>query len=881
MATDNKTKLLHDAEKYVLQGKIPQAIAEYLKIIKTDPDDVLTLNTIGDLFLRQGKVSEANSYFSRVAENYARNNFFLKSIAVYKKILNADPNNLEINLTLASLYLKQGQNVEARNLYQRVAELCAKEGKTRESRDAYEKVVEIDPQNYSVQLKLAEIHLAEGSKDKAQANFAGAARAQVKAGDLNAALASFRRAIQLSPLDVEVMRGFLEASIQLGEVIPALEQLRKSLAIAPDNPTLHGMLGQACLANKDAEGALAAFQFVISQDDSRYQDFIPVSKAFLEAGDYDMAAACLDPIIPTLITRRETEKAVEAYTLILSSNQTHILTLTKLAAIYSATNDQNRQLDVLDRIAGCYLSLQSPREAIEYLDKYLTLSPASEKHLKLHRQAFAEAYPDSPYVPPAATREPSRQGLSAGVAIESHLELGGEGESSNPGVVEVDLLLNYGMREKAMSMLQSLVNQDPTDKDVHLRMLNIYREDQNSSKAADECLILAALHRRAENEEAAAKYMAEARKLDPDSVPTQFDLAAFARKRGLPAEFAEPAQKAAGQNIEVDLSGDLSEMFFKESGEAEPAVENEPHGTPEVVPAAAEFMHEIPPMKAPSESVQEQLQEVDFYIRLGFLDEAKTKLDEIARNYPNNPELPLRYRQLSEEGKAHATVSAAPAPVPAQTGSGADASSELDLDGAIDRSVERKPSAPPPAAQAQSQAGRMAEGIKRPPGAETEGGEEGPVNTMFADLLDEVNTISDQEIAREEFDTHFSLGIAYREMELTEDAIKEFQSAFKALNPAKHPKEVIQCCGMLSTCFLEKGMPRSAIRWCQTGLSISGISAHENLALRYDMGVAHSSLGDFGRALECFEQIYAVDPSYRDVTQKIDSLKGSSDQHAS
>jgi pilus assembly protein FimV len=90
VAADSKAKLLQDAEKYVLQGRLQQAIGEYLKVIKSDPKDVLILNTIGDLYLRQKNSHEANKYFSQVAETYVQNNFFLKAIAVYKKILNAD-----------------------------------------------------------------------------------------------------------------------------------------------------------------------------------------------------------------------------------------------------------------------------------------------------------------------------------------------------------------------------------------------------------------------------------------------------------------------------------------------------------------------------------------------------------------------------------------------------------------------------------------------------------------------------------------------------------------------------------------------------------------------------------------------------------------------
>jgi len=85
---------------------------------------------------------------------------------------------------------------------------------------------------------------------------------------------------------------------------------------------------------------------------------------------------------------------------------------------------------------------------------------------------------------------------------------------------------------------------------------------------------------------------------------------------------------------------------------------------------------------------------------------------------------------------------------------------------------------------------------------------------------------------------------------------------------------------MLSTCFLQKGMARSAIRWCRTGLSVKEISSHEAMALRYDMGTAHTRAGDTDQALECFGAIFGIDPSYRDVAQRIDELKSGLARHA-
>jgi hypothetical protein len=75
-------------------------------------------------------------------------------------------------------------------------------------------------------------------------------------------------------------------------------------------------------------------------------------------------------------------------------------------------------------------------------------------------------------------------------------------------------------------------------------------------------------------------------------------------------------------------------------------------------------------------------------------------------------------------------------------------------------------------------------------------------------------------------------------------------------------------------------MPSSVLRWCQKGLSIADISSHEAMALRYDMGIAHSMSGSNERALECFEWIFHLDSGYRNVAQRIDELKSGLNKHA-
>src|SRR5438270_11062466 len=113
----NKVKVLAQAEKFVQQGKLANAIAEYEKVIKEDPKDLTVLNTVGDLYLRMGSNDQATHYFKRVGDQYAQNGFTLKAIAIYKKLTKTTPYTAENTTKLAELYAKKRLFTESRSHY--------------------------------------------------------------------------------------------------------------------------------------------------------------------------------------------------------------------------------------------------------------------------------------------------------------------------------------------------------------------------------------------------------------------------------------------------------------------------------------------------------------------------------------------------------------------------------------------------------------------------------------------------------------------------------------------------------------------------------------------------------------------------------------------
>jgi hypothetical protein len=118
-------------------------------------------------------------------------------------------------------------------------------------------------------------------------------------------------------------------------------------------------------------------------------------------------------------------------------------------------------------------------------------------------------------------------------------------------------------------------------------------------------------------------------------------------------------------------------------------------------------------------------------------------------------------------------------------------------------------------------------------------------------------------------ETHYNLGVAFREMNLLDEAIGEFQKVVKGAGKRPHPPNYLQACTLLATCFMDKGMAPLAVKWYCRALETPELDEDALLALQYDLGVAYEQAGDLPRALEKFTEVYGRNIDFRDVAEKI------------
>jgi tetratricopeptide (TPR) repeat protein len=244
MAVD-KNKIIAEATKLVQKGALDKAIATYQKILAEDPKDVRILLKVGELYQKRGEDKQAAEAFKKVAETYAEQGFFLKSVAVYKQIVKLDPEDVRVNERLAGLYQQLGLMSDAMSQYQLMAAACERAGDAARLTDVLRKMVELDPENIASSVKLGELCARSGQAGPALEHFRRAADHLKKHNRADEYLKIAERIAVLAPDDLALTRELANIYLAKGDTKRALAKLQLCFKADPKDVTTLNLLAQA------------------------------------------------------------------------------------------------------------------------------------------------------------------------------------------------------------------------------------------------------------------------------------------------------------------------------------------------------------------------------------------------------------------------------------------------------------------------------------------------------------------------------------------------------------------------------------------------------------------------------------------------------------
>jgi tetratricopeptide (TPR) repeat protein len=251
-----------------------------------------------------------------------------------------------------------------------------------------------------------------------------------------------------------------------------------------------------------------------------------------------------------------------------------------------------------------------------------------------------------------------------------------------------------------------------------------------------------------------------------------------------------------------------------------------------------------------------ELESVDFYIAQGYIDIAIDTLDLLQQQCGDHPEIDARRSRIQRLQSGEVDETPSPATIE---------------DGAItfDANFEVPLVSETPVPEVV---------ITVPATADPHGGSSAAlgIDAGLAEIFEEYRASSEadgQAAADGDYETHFNLGLAYKEMDLFEDALEEFQIAASLAAPGDGSARYLQCCNLLGHCFMQTGVPEVAVKWLTKGLNVPNISDDERIALMYELGAAYEQAGDLDHALESFTEVYGANVSYRNVNERLKMLK--------
>jgi len=873
-----REQILQSAEKLLSRGKLDQALKEYLRVLEDNPKDISTLNKVGDLYVRMNRQQDSIPYFSRIADHYAKDGFFLKAIAIYKKINKIDPAQLEVYDKLAELYHKQGLVQDSRSQYQVLADHYQKNNKIKDAIAVYKKMATIDATDLRIQARLADLYRAANQKDEAVMQYGLIGSMLLKRGAHDEAAQVFQKALELSPADVETQKNLVRSLLAQKNTDAAMAVLRaaprtaESLALFAEAQL---EMGQRAEAVRTAEQALA-----LDADAEAPRLFL--SRLRLQEQAFDKAAAVLAPLVEKAAGRREFTRAADYLEPVLTADPHNAAALETLAKVQEAEGNRTALAKTHTTLGEVAEKRADPASAAAHYRRALEADPsfaaAAQRLQQVGPPTEAPVPPSAPASPAAA--EPEYQELvidledSAAVhapqpkvpsiefekeevaspppapapapakvepAAATHGAAGtaGVGVGVPPGapgigvtagtagtagvddqqletlIVEAEVFAKYGLTDKAIERLISLTRKRPDLLKARERLVELLAENRNP-----------ALSREAES--LAAAYNESARPADARRILGLAGLAASAAAAEVwieaPPESAPhpPAVVApAGMDVEFE-EFDLGPA----SAPPPPVTEQAPPMLPEDSieftevggPAPAFEKLTTPEPQAPAEK------EFVSFEQLGNLleDEMQKAGESAVPSVPDSPEVPavLEENLFTDEQKFF------------------NLAEELEKE--------------------------LSEEIL-PDDAAALSGPQGEVS--LEEIFREFKKGVEQQLSAEDYETHYNLGIAYKEMGLVDEAIGEFQLASKDVGRA------VECCSMLGHCFLEKGMPQLAVKWFRKGLETPSITPIETAGMLYDLGSVYQDTGDWELAIKTFQEVSALNRNYRDVARRVKDLE--------
>ena len=910
------------AEQYSDEGFLLKAIAIYKKIIKLDPTRLPVYEKLAELYHRQGLVNEARSQYQVLADYYDKHNDAESALAIFQRMVDLEPDNPSHRAKLADLSQRLGRVEDAIGQYKAVAEQMLSEGRLEEASRVYERALDVESEDIGF-IADAVLKLKEAGQIEAAQRLLGmAVERNPRAEQVARLLGQGDAGEVLQEPEAEI---FLELDgsglPEPPSVAPTLETAPPAVVPEPEptkSPTMEldqGLIEEAAHSSLDATGsgmgaAPAAEPATVGDGlaESGPTDSEPAELPTVDL-DFDLDEEVFtfdleDDSTPASLVQPPADMVSEAAETAPAISETgeFELDLGELAPVSEASDlgDLAPELPAADPLSEPPPSLLLDPEPVEVDAEALAgvadeVAPVREPRVD---ELVAEAEVLTKYGLLKKAQERLQQvfqedpahlgGLS--VLLSVQLELGQPEAILETANKMADVTADVGESpqwEQALGNLERAGYALLDGQVVPESEASVPSADMASATSAppavtttdtappDATLIDAApVDTEPVAPEPVDAALVDTELAEPASAdPTPVDSAPVdsAPVDPAPVDTAPPPTKPKKERrARVRPSRDLNQVVDDLAASMLDApTAPRPTPTAPTVPAEApaeELVTSETPIEEAPPSEEMVVEEVAEAVEVEATPQVEPPTAESGPEVI--PEVATEEEAVAPEPEAAEPVAAEPeAEVTAPAGEGIDLDESMSW---LDAAPESDATPEEELFSDEQEFFDLAAELEQELSAEGSLDDDNllaqPQEQTLEEIVEGFKRGVAENLSAEDYETHFNLGIAYREMGLLDEAIGEFQLA------AKGDGRLVECASMLGLCFLDKGLPELAIKWYGRGLEAPELSEEETLGLMYDLGNAYLTFGAREAAYETFVEIYGINTHYRDVVAKIEEL---------
>ena len=922
---------------YATEGFTVKAIAVYKKVVKLAADNTECLSKLAELYTQQGLYNDARQQYVQIADQCMKSGDQDQAARIFQKILELDPENTAMQSRLADLFIKLGRKDEAKNIFLTAAQALHQKGALDAADEALKKVISLDPKNVDALLLRGKIASDSGDSTSATKYLEKLpdlnARPEALQALLNAKLQAGRydeaRTVAQKLLtahnDASGIVSIAEACMAAGEFERALEiyAAHSDRFFGENSEQLINTLISSINRVKDSAGALGKLRSILQKagDQTHLNEVTELlAHACVQEGQLANAAELykeLSELEPQNPLHAQNYKQIQAK---LGQDPTQ-------RELTAEEGVQAFMLDELDlELPPVELNYPPPvREAVkaaiteaELFESYnmpgKATAPLEAARAKAPRdpqlnQRLASLYSRSGRLEDAAkccdvlaalfaeTGHTKHSQQYADMAVKYRQRIGDAAAvtkvefdaSFMPADIQPPPPPAAGLTTTAaMTLEQPKASVAP---EFELEVVS----SPSAPPAVTPPAAMAELTVEVDNTAAAAS-PAAAHEIDLSEWETMTTVeessAAPPPPPPAPVSAPQPSAKPTAREIDLELVETIEEVKFyiaqamwKEAEATLARVVAKSRNAPGVPDLQQKVKAGLAAQAAAVAKPEPRVAE--------FSIEVSAPEPTIQAPPPPPKVTPKAPPPKPAVPAAAASSPAKPASVSAK-GKDALADFVLDLDESLGEDFafgskpastsgrQRPSSAPapaPPAPPARGPGSRVAASApaaaaSAPARASAISQDEASsaLSDMFAEFKEDVEQSVDANEA-EDPDTHYNLGVAFKEMGLLDEAIGELQKVCHAIDRGQEFGQVMQAYTWLAHCFVEKGVPEASVKWYEKALKVASADEQAKMAVHYELAAAHEAAGNKKAALDNFMEVYGSNIDYRDVAERIKALK--------